>query len=209
MNRILLKLILILVPTSLIVPVYGQEISKDDIIKEVSIAASKIKSMECSFVQIKNMKMLGSKVVSKGKMYCTQPDKLRWEYTSPYSYIFILNSDKVAFKRGEHKEVIDVNSNRIFKEIASVMLNSVTGNSLTCSNFITEAVAEPKGYAITLTPLKKEMKMLFTKIVLHYNRGISMISEVELYEKNGDKTVISLSDVRKNGTIDDKIYNID
>lgn len=86
MNRFLLWLVCCLSPLAF----WGQEISKDAIIKEISRSAATIKTMQCDFVQTKRMKMLGSELVSKGKMSCSQPDKLRWEYLSPYTYTFVL-----------------------------------------------------------------------------------------------------------------------
>ena len=56
---------------------------------------------------------------------------------------------------------------------------------------------------------KKEMKMIFSRIVLHYDKVQSMVREVELYEKNGDNTTITLTHVRKNEPIDEKIYDVE
>ena len=53
------------------------------------------------------------------------------------------------------------------------------------------------------------MKMMFSRIVLHYDKVQSMVREVELYEKNGDNTTITLTHVRKNEPIDEKIYDVE
>ncbi len=66
-----------------------------DVIKKINTTAAELKSMSCTFVQTKNLSMLNDKMVSKGQMYYSQPNKLRWEYTSPYNYIFIFNETKV------------------------------------------------------------------------------------------------------------------
>ena len=92
------------------------------IIDHINQVAHSLKSMQADFVQTKTMKMLGDKMVSNGKMYYQQSDKLHWEYTTPYSYTFILNGDKVLLKKGTRKDVIDVNKNKVFKEIARIMI---------------------------------------------------------------------------------------
>ena len=61
-------------------------------------------------------------------------------------------------------------------------------------------------YVATLLPLKKEMKIMFTHIVLHYNRTQSMVNMVQLYENNGDHTTIELKNARKNELIHDEIF---
>ena len=91
-----------------------------------SVAAS-MKTMQCDFAQTKYLRMLNDKMVSTGKMYYQQSDKLRWEYTSPYSYAFVLNGSKVLISKGSRSDVINVNQSKFFKEIARIMMNSVVG----------------------------------------------------------------------------------
>ncbi len=54
------------------------QIDTDKAIAEISAAAASVKTMQCDFEQTKSLKMLGDKMVSKGIMLCSQPDKLRW-----------------------------------------------------------------------------------------------------------------------------------
>lgn len=175
----------------------------DKAIAEISQAATKIKTMRCDFTQTKNLKMLGDKMVSKGEMICSQPDKLRWQYISPYTYTFILNGSKVTIIKGEHTDVIDVNANKMFREIARIMMDSVLGNCLTDEkNFRVTIRQDGDTYLATLLPQKKNMKQMFDKIILHYDRKMAMVTAVELFEKNGDTTYIQLANIIKNQPID-------
>ena len=67
-------------------------------IEKIDKAAQTMTSMQCDFSQTKSMKLLSKEMQSKGIMYFKQPDKLRWQYTSPYDYTFIMNGDKVTMK---------------------------------------------------------------------------------------------------------------
>lgn len=49
---------------------------------------------------------------------------------------------------------------------------------------------------------------MFSKIVLTFTKVNVMISEVDIYEKNGDRTNIKLSRIKKNGTINENFFNI-
>ena len=60
-------------------------------------------------------------------MYYAQPGKLRWEYTSPYRYTFILNGQTVLLKNTKGNSKIDVNQSKMFKEITRIMMSSVLG----------------------------------------------------------------------------------
>ena len=91
--------------------------SEVQIRQQINHAASQMKSMQCDFVQTKHLKMLNDKMVAKGKMYYRQGNQLRWEYVTPYAYTFILNNNKVLLKNSRRNDVIDVNQNKVFKEI--------------------------------------------------------------------------------------------
>lgn len=187
----------------------AQNFNEQRAIQEISNAASAIKTLQCDFVQTKSLKMLGDKMVSKGKMYCSQPNQLRWEYISPYSYIFILNNNNVLLKKGNRSDVIDVNQNKMFKEIARIMMNSVLGKSLTDKkDFKVIVSGNSQQYTATLVPLKKDMKQMFTKIMLHYDVKAGMVKKVDMFEKNGDNTVIELVNIKKNSQINASVYSV-
>lgn len=180
------------------------------IIRQISAVASSMKTMQCDFVQTKYMKMLNDKMVSRGKMYYQQANKLRWEYTSPYTYTFVLNDSRVLLGKGSRRDVIDVNQSKFFKEVARIMMNSVVGKSLSDSkDFKVSLTTTSSEWVATLVPQRKEMRQMFQKIVVHFNRQRSVVSAVELIEKKGDRTYIELKNVRTNAPVNAKLFSID
>lgn len=177
--------------------------TSDEIIAEINTAVSKVSSMECDFVQTKHMKMLNEDMVSKGLMKYQQSDKLRWEYKTPYSYVFILNGTNVYLNKGSRSDVIDIKQNKMFRSIANIMMNSVVGKCLTDKNEFNVSVKEVGNeWVATLIPQKKELKQMYSKIILHFSKSDSVIKMVEMHEKNGDNTVIKLVNVKINSKID-------
>lgn len=180
-----------------------------DALAEISVAAQQMKSFECNFVQTKTLKLLGDKMTSKGRLCYRQPDKLRWEYTSPYSYTFIINGGKVQINKGGRNDVIDADKNKVFKEVARIMLNSVVGKSLTDSREFAATVQSTADiHVVTLLPQKKDMKHMFSKIVLRYDRRQKMVVVVEMHERKGDSTVIEMTNVVKDKTIADSVFTV-
>lgn len=187
----------------------AQSQKEQKIIGQISTAAQAMKSMQCDFTQTKHLKMLNDNMVSKGKMYYQQTNKLRWEYTSPYTYTFILNDTKVLLKKGDRNDVIDVNQNKMFKEIARMMMNSVVGKCLSDTKSFKTSIAEtPAEYVATLLPQKKDIKQMWTKLILHFDRKQNMVVKVEMHEKNGDNTIIELQNTQTNKKIDAKVFAI-
>lgn len=181
----------------------------DQIKQKISRAAAGLKTMQCEFVQTKYLKLLNNKMISKGRMFYSQPDKLRWEYQTPYSYVFILNKDKVTLKNDRRTDVIDVNQNKVFKEIARIMMGSVVGSCLSDDkSFKTAISSNSTEWVANMTPMRKEIRQMYKTIVLHFSRQHSYVTMVELIEKNGDKTIIELKNIHTNETISPAIYAV-
>ena len=115
----------------------------------------------------------------------------------------------MLLKNNNRNDVIDVNQNKLFREIAQIMISSVVGNCLSDDrNFKTSISTTQKEWVATLLPLRKDMRQLFQKIILHFNRQQKMVSQVELVEKNGDKTIIDLKHIQKNEKISDRLFAV-
>ena len=187
--------------------VYGQK-TEQEIIEKINTEAMKLASMQCEFVQTKKVVLLNDRIVSKGKMFYKQSNKLRWEYTTPYTYVFVLNGSKISHGKNQ-KDVIDVNQSKVFKEIASIMMNSVVGKCLSDKkSFKTTIKVSNSEYIATLIPRTKEIKHLFNTIILHFDKQKSFVIRVELIEKNGDTTTIDLKNIKKNNPINDQVFSI-
>ena len=205
MKRYLFLLLIL----SYITPLSAQQLTEEQIKQKVNQTASAMKTMQCDFVQTKHLKMLNNDFVSHGKMYYQQSNKLRWEYTSPYSYTFILNNDKVLLKNKQRNDLIDIKQNKLFREIVRIMMSSVVGNCLTDDkNYKVSIATIGNEWVATLLPQRKDMKQMFQKLVLHFNAKKSVVNIVELYDKNGEKTIIELKNIRINETIHPHMFVI-
>ena len=205
MRKILFFLLLSLLPLA----GFGQTANGAQVKQQINAVAARMKTMQCDFVQTKNIKLLNNKMVAKGKMYYQQSDKLRWEYTTPYTYTFLLNGSKVKISKGTRNDVINISQSKFFGEIARIMMNSVVGKCLTDDkDFKSSITATATEYIATLYPQQKQMKQMFQKVVLHISRKQSFVTTVELVEKKGDTTVIELKNVKINAAVNASVFNV-
>ena len=192
MKQILLSLVCCL----LTVVLNAQGLSEQKIIQKMASAAEKIKTVQCDFTQTKQSKMLKGEQVSEGKMFCQQPDKLRWEYTSPRASTLVLEGNEARLLKGTEQGT----RNKFIASMARMIMNSVAGKNLTDNKTLQVTAKEmPTKYVATLIPLKKDMKRLYSKLVLHFSIKQETVTEIELYEKNGDRTLIELHNIHING----------
>ena len=180
------------------------------LVEKIDKAASAMKSMQCDFTQTKSMKLLKKEMKSTGVMYFKQPNKLRWQYTSPYDYTFIMNGDKVRIKSTKSTQDINVQGNKIFRQITNIILNTVTGGGLkSASDFTVEVYQSDKGYFAKLYPKKKEVKQIYNVIEIYFNSSLTMVSSVRMIEKTGDETLVNLNNLKANVAINEKMFAVD
>lgn len=183
-------------------------VAQTDAIDEISKASQAVSTVQADFTQTKRLKMLNDAMVSKGKMWCTQPNRLRWEYLTPYSSLFVLNGEKVLFQNDKRSTTLNANRHKRIREMIRIMIPSNLGKVLTeKKDFHTSIETTENQYVLTMIPQNKEMKQMFTRIVLYYNRKQAVVTQIEMYEKSGDNTTIELSSIKKNTTINPSVYN--
>ena len=204
-------LILLTVMSSL--PLLGQTKltaeQQKQMIEKIDKTASAMTGMQCEFTQTKSMKLLSKEMQSKGIMYFKRPNKLRWQYTSPYDYTFILNGDKVQIKSSKSTKNIDVQGNKMFRQITNIILNSVTGSSLkSSSDFNVEVYKKDNSYFAKLFPKKKELKQLYQVIEIYFDPALTMVNSVRMVEKTGDETRVNLINTKLNVAVDEKMFAV-
>ena len=176
-------------------------------VAEISKTAASIRTLTCNFTQVKTLSFLNDKMTSQGRMCYDASGKLRWEYTSPYTYTFILNGQQVHIQSAKNRQTIDIRQSRLFQGIAQVMMNSVTGRNLTSNkDFACTFYTQGDVWVANLVPQRKEMKQMFSTIRLRFDSKRRMVSQVEMNEKRGDVTVITLKDIKTNETINQNLF---
>jgi len=186
------------------------EEQKTGIISLVKAASEGMTTMQCDFVQVKELSFMDEKVTSEGRMYFKKENRIRWEYLKPYKYVFILDGRNAGLGgEGDVKKKIPLKTSRLFRELSRVMTAGISGDGLVNSpDFSAQYMVGNDSYSIILTPLKKEISNLFSGIQLYINKSENRINRIEMSEKSGDRTVINLHNIKINSTVSDSLFNI-
>ena len=179
----------------------------DEIVSKITMSSESMTTLQGDFTQVKELSFMDDKVTSEGKMYYKKPNKIRWEYTKPIQYIFSMDGKTLQTTSGDKTNKMPVKSSKIFTEISHVMIGSISGSGLVDSpDFDARFFVGKDDYKVVLTPKKKEIKDLFSSVVIYIAKKDSLIYTVETVEKSGDKTTITLKNVQVNGVIVDETF---
>ncbi len=163
-------------------------------------------SIQNDFVQEKKLKMLNDKVVSKGLLYFKKEDKLRWEYSEPFSYIIALNNGKVMLKDEGKVSSYDANANKLFLELNDILITCINGNIFQSKKFSFHFLETEKNNVAEMTPLNSAMKNFLSKIILYFDKSDFTVTKVEMMEPSQNSTVIVFKNKKLNADIPEKLF---
>ncbi len=187
---------------------FSQEKGKFNTVKNIkeleqklNTNSAKINSITSDFTQEKHLAYLNDVIVTKGKFWFKKENKLRWEYTSPFEYIIIINNGKFIIKDEDKINEFDINSNKAFQEVNNLIINSVKGTLLEEGKFEITAFKSTSSYLVVLIPKDNEMKKVLNKIELYFDISSLNISKVKMIENEDDYTIISFINRKLNEDI--------
>ncbi len=179
------------------------------VLAKMDQSSNALRSLQCDFVQSKRMKILSKEMQSKGILYFKKPDKIRWQYTSPYDYTFIMNGDKVQIKSAKTTKSIDIQGNKIFRQISTIILNTITGGGIkNSSDFNVELYKSGDIYFAKMQPKKKEVKQVYSSIEVYFNSALTMVDTIKMIEKSGEYTVVKLVTPKINAAINESVFKV-
>lgn len=133
---------------------------------------------------------------------------LRWEYTSPYTYLIAINKDKMFIKDNGKVNKYDINSNKMFKSINEMMVATVQGNLLNNKDYKAKYYESEKYYLIELTPVQKAAKDFLKNILLFISKTDYSVEKVKMIEPSEDYTSIDFTNRKTNQPIGDEKFTV-
>ena len=184
----------------------SQQKEMTQIITETS---ANLKTLRCDFVQKKTVSILSEVMISEGRMFFKQKEKLRWEYTKPELYEFVMNGDKVMTYSGNTKNVMNLNSSKMFRKISKIIVSGIIGSGIfDATTFTAKFFVGAKENLVALTPKQKELKQMVKEIRICFNKTDYLVNSVEIEELNGDKTLIEMKNKQINIELSDEVFSV-
>lgn len=165
-------------------------------------------SISSDFNQVKNMKMLNDKVSSKGKFYYKQSDKVRIEYTSPFSYLLVMNGGMIAVKENGKVSKINTRNSLTMQSVNKIMMDCMRGTVFNNKDFSVKAYASSAQYLLTLTPVSSSVKGMFKNIDVYINKSDNQVAKLIMTENGGDNTEMTFTNRKLNTNLADALFSV-
>lgn len=149
----------------------------------------KVTTLECT------MALTTGKSVMKGTMLYLSPSKMRWEIKTPTLSTLILNGPKSTLldKNGSKVETEDAKK---LKQLGNFIVMMISGRAISQQS----KMFSPEFYEldatqmlIILTPINSRMKEMFSTIELRIDQKTMLTNSITMYEKSGEKSVVTVT----------------
>lgn len=172
-------------------------------------ATRKTTSIQSRFIQEKVLSVLSEKIISSGLFYFQREKKLRWEYIEPFKYLIVINNDNLLVRDDNKENRINLQSNKVFREVNNIILGTVQGTLLNdTKNFKASFFDENSYYLCKLVPLQAKLRESLNEIWIYFNKNDYTVDKVDLRESSGDYTRITFESKKLNLPVSDEIFSV-
>ena len=167
-----------------------------------------IKTISSDFVQTKSLALLSDKIKSKGKFFFQKEDKVRIEYTSPFSYLLVMNGGQVMVKDEQKTSKINTKNSKAMKSVNRIMIDCMRGTVFQNPDFKVAAYESNGAYLLSLVPANEAMKRMFKQIDVFMNRKNLEVNRLTMTETGGDYTDMDFVNTVHNAALNESLFKI-
>jgi outer membrane lipoprotein-sorting protein len=174
--------------------------------KTFTSESARVMTITSDFTQEKILSALTEKITSTGKFWFKRNNRVRIEYIKPFSYLMIMNADKIHVRDNQKENTINVKSNKVFQQVNRIMIDCVQGTILESKDFSTKVFENEKVYLLEMTPASKNLRDFFQTILLKVDKRDYSVNAIEMNEPGGDQTIISFHNKKLNEQVGDAVF---
>lgn len=209
------KLILIFFLLILVIPAFSQvpggftEVQDISAVKKmISENADETNSLSSDFIQKKHLTMMEEVLISRGRFLFRKENDVRWEYHSPINYAIVINNNHFMINNDGKISIFDTESNKLFKEINSMILMAIQGNFVNDPAFVAAFFQDDKNYLAILKPQDEILKNILETIEIYFEKESMAVGKVKFIEPEEDFTLITFTNRKKNTKLEDDQFKI-
>ncbi|MFC5194381.1 outer membrane lipoprotein carrier protein LolA [Bizionia hallyeonensis] len=168
--------------------------------------AKTTKTITSAFTQYKHMDFLSNDIITKGNLHFKAPNLVKWSYTDPFVYSVIFKDNKLYINDEGKKSDIDMSSSKLFKQLNSLIINSIKGDMFDAEEFHIEYYKSGNNSLVYFKPKDKKSASFIEVFQLTFNAQ-GDVEIVKMVEPSGDYTRIVFSNKVLNNPVSDALFN--
>ncbi len=165
-----------------------------------------VQTISSDFDQVKHLSMLAEKIKSKGKFYFKKEDKVRIEYTNPFSYLLVMNAGQVMVKDEQKTSKINTKNSQAMQSVNRIMIDCMRGTVFQNKDFKVSAYENGQNYQLVMVPATDAMKKMFKQIDVFLDKKSFDVDRLSMVELGGDYTDMNFSNAKHNVALNEALF---
>lgn len=178
-----------IIATILFIPSLCEAFSQTELIARLQAP----QNLQGDFVQQRYMKSLAKPITTSGQFYLAKNQGLLWQMQKPFTSLLKVSPQGIAQWNGQswqyNSQLGQTTQIQLFLGLLSGDFSGLT------KEFDFALSSSSQQWTLTLTPKSLLMKQIFNQIQL---QGKEVVEQVELLEKQGDRTLILFDNIKQN-----------
>lgn len=171
----------------------------------VKSQATTTKTITSDFVQNKHLDFLSNDIITKGSLAFKVPNMIKWEYVDPFKYSVVFKNDMLYINDEGNKSDIDLGSNKMFKQLNTLIIKSVKGDMFDENEFDIEYYNKDNNSLVYFSPKDKKFAKYIKAFHITFNKKGDVIA-LKMIEPSGDYTKITFTNKILNSPLDDALF---
>jgi outer membrane lipoprotein-sorting protein len=163
------------------------------------------KTISSDFTQYKHLDFLSNDIITKGTLAFKTPNLVKWEYVDPYKYTVLFKNETLYINDEGKKNQVDMGSNKLFKQLNNLIINSIKGDMFDDEAFNIEYFKTDKNSLVYFIPKDKKSSKYIDAFHITFNTKGDVL-EVKMIEPSGDFTKIVFTNKELNKPLADAIF---
>ena len=177
--------------------------------KRLSVENRLFTTIECDFTQYKHLIIMDEPLVSYGKFYVQQDDKVRLDYLKPSPFLIVLNGEKVKIATDGKSNVYDLSSYQIASMMKSMLSSCLLGDFSGVGRDYLMSVSEDHSvYLVIMEPLNRRIKRNLQKIEITFDKKNLSVNQLLVHESSGDYTRHVFTNKKFNTSLPDELFDL-
>ncbi len=172
---------------------------------KVKALASTTQTITSDFIQYKHLDFLDNDIKTSGKLAFKSPNLVKWEYVNPFNYSVLFKDEKLYINDEGNKSDLDIGSNKMFKQLNKLIINSVKGDLFDENEFDISYSKLEENSLVTFSPKDQKFAKYIKNFLITFNSNGDVI-EVKMVEPSEDYTKIVFTNKKHNQTIDEAVF---
>ena len=167
-----------------------------------------LRTFTASFTETTHAALLSRPLVAAGTVAVQRPDRVALHYTEPDERTIVIEGGRmtVAWPARGIRQTKDVGAAQ--RRVQQYFVDSSPGELRAHFAIDTRRAAGDAGYVVSMIPKRKQIREGLARLELAIDPGTLLMRGMELHFPNGDRKVMTFTDVRPNAALDPDAFRL-